>query len=79
MPLQYGCAMRPANTLGITLQFRPPPPASSQGIDIGKYVASGVAVFDLRTRSEKWVQHLDLSVDSTEYKVRAAARTVPCG
>ncbi|GFR46133.1 hypothetical protein Agub_g7648 [Astrephomene gubernaculifera] len=40
-------------------------------IDIGKYVASGIAVFDLRTRTEKWVQHLDLSTDSTQYKAFA--------
>ncbi|KAG2483407.1 hypothetical protein HYH03_017715 [Edaphochlamys debaryana] len=42
-----------------------------KGINIGKYVASGIAVFDLRTRTEKWVQHLDLSTDSTSYKAYA--------
>ncbi|KAG2425141.1 hypothetical protein HXX76_013895 [Chlamydomonas incerta] len=42
-----------------------------KGIDIGKYVASGIAVFDLRTRTEKWVQHLDLSTDATTYKAYA--------
>lgn len=42
------------------------------GLDIGKYVAAAVAVFDLRTRQEKWVQHLDLSTDSTAFKVRHA-------
>ncbi|PNH12688.1 hypothetical protein TSOC_000387 [Tetrabaena socialis] len=42
-----------------------------KGIDMGKYVASSIAVFDLRTRTEKWVQHLDLSTDSTTYKAYA--------
>ncbi|GIL56325.1 hypothetical protein Vafri_11699 [Volvox africanus] len=42
-----------------------------KGIDLSKYVASGVAVFDLRTRTEKWVQHLDLSTDTATYKAYA--------
>ncbi|EFJ48005.1 hypothetical protein VOLCADRAFT_117761 [Volvox carteri f. nagariensis] len=42
-----------------------------KGIDLSKYVASGVVVLDLRTRSEKWVQHLDLSTDTATYKAYA--------
>lgn len=33
-----------------------------------KYVASGVAVFDLKTHALKWVQHLDLSTDLVQYR-----------
>lgn len=36
--------------------------------DPSKYVASGVIVFDLSTRSMKWSQHLDLSTSATRYK-----------
>ncbi|KAG1675745.1 hypothetical protein FOA52_012401 [Chlamydomonas sp. UWO 241] len=43
------------------------------GLDIGKYVASGVVVFDLRTRQVKWEQHLDLSTDATTFKAYAYA------
>lgn len=39
--------------------------------DINKYVASGVAVFDLSTRMLKWSQHLDLSTGYTRYKASA--------
>mmetsp|Transcript_4558 Transcript_4558/g.9807 ORF Transcript_4558/g.9807 Transcript_4558/m.9807 type:complete len:1070 (-) Transcript_4558:202-3411(-) len=42
-------------------------------IDITKYIASGVVVFDLRTRSIKWTQHLDLSTDTTTFKAYAYA------
>lgn len=42
-------------------------------IDISKYVASGIVVFDLRTRDIKWSQHLDLSTDSTSFKAYAYA------
>ena len=41
--------------------------------DINKYVASGVAVFDLSTRMLKWSQHLDLSTGYTRYKASALA------
>lgn len=41
-----------------------------KGLDIGKYVAAAVIVFDLRTRTQKWMQHLDLSTDETAFKVR---------
>lgn len=44
-----------------------------KGIDVGKYVASGVVVFDLRTRRIKWEQHLDLSTDATSFKAYAYA------
>eukprot|EP00798_Chlamydomonas_sp_ICE-L_P007322 gene7322-442_t len=54
-----------------------------KGIDITKYIASGVVVFDLRTRgivvfdlrtrTQKWVQHLDLSTDNTTFKAYAYA------
>ena len=37
-------------------------------IDIAKYVAGGVAVFDLGTRMLKWHTHLDLSTDETTYR-----------
>ena len=39
--------------------------------DIDKYMASGVVVFDLFTRSLKWSQHLDLSTRYTRYKALA--------
>lgn len=37
-------------------------------IDIAKYIAGAVVVFDLRLRKIKWVQHLDLSTDHTQYR-----------
>lgn len=43
--------------------------------DIGNYLASGVVVFDLHSRSLKWSQHLDLSTKYTRYK--AAANSSP--
>lgn len=39
-----------------------------QGVDLNKYVAGGIVVFDLRTKLIKWHQHLDLSTEETEYK-----------
>jgi len=39
--------------------------------DINKYLASGVVVYDLLTRSIKWSQHLDLSTSYTRYKAAA--------
>jgi hypothetical protein len=39
--------------------------------DILKYMASGVAVYDLNTRMLKWSQHLDLSTAYTRYKAAA--------
>jgi len=39
--------------------------------DPAKYVASGVAVFDLHSRGLKWTQHLDLSTRYTRYKALA--------
>uniref|UniRef100_A0A7S0RKX6 DEX1 C-terminal domain-containing protein n=1 Tax=Chlamydomonas leiostraca TaxID=1034604 RepID=A0A7S0RKX6_9CHLO len=44
-----------------------------KGLDLGKYVASGVVVFDLRTKTVKWSQHLDLSTDATTFKAYAYA------
>lgn len=42
-----------------------------KGLDLSKYVASGVVVFDLRTRSIKWSTHLDMSTDSTLFRAYA--------
>lgn len=42
-----------------------------EGIEISKYVASGVVVFDLHTRATKWSQHLDLSTGDTRYRADA--------
>ena len=39
-----------------------------KGLDLSKYVASGVVAFDLRTRAVKWSTHLDLSTDSTTFR-----------
>lgn len=38
--------------------------------------AGAIVVFDLRTRSEKWTQHLDLSTDTTAFKVWPAGQGV---
>eukprot|EP01080_Neovahlkampfia_damariscottae_P010387 gene10387-2916_t len=37
-------------------------------IDISKYVAGGIVVFDLETRKIKWKNHLDLTTDKTKQK-----------
>ena len=37
-------------------------------IDISKYVAGGLVVFNLQTRSIKWQLHLDLSTDTTAFR-----------
>ncbi len=37
-------------------------------MDLGGYVAAGVACFDLHTRTVRWRQHLDLSTDGTAAK-----------
>lgn len=37
-------------------------------IDTSKYVAGAVVVFDLHMREIKWIQHLDLSTDYTQYR-----------
>jgi len=42
-----------------------------KGIDMSKYIASGLVVFDLRTRIVKWSVHLDLSTDSTAFRACA--------
>ena len=34
-----------------------------EGLDIRRYVASGIVTFDLVTRQVKWSQHLDLTTD----------------
>nr|CAB3492633.1 unnamed protein product [Digitaria exilis] len=39
-----------------------------EGIDIGKYVASGIVVFNLDTRQVKWTAELDLSTDSVNFR-----------
>ncbi|WOL02009.1 protein DEFECTIVE IN EXINE FORMATION 1 isoform X1 [Canna indica] len=38
------------------------------GIDIEKYVASGIVVFNLDTKQVKWTADLDLSVDSGNFR-----------
>ena len=37
-------------------------------IDISKYVAGGLVVFNLQTRSIKWQLHLDQSTDTTAFR-----------
>ena len=37
-------------------------------IDISKYIAGGLVVFNLQTRSVKWQLHLDLSTDTTAFR-----------
>lgn len=39
-----------------------------EGIDIGKYVAGGIYVVDLKTLAVKWHTHLDLSTDSVSFR-----------
>jgi hypothetical protein len=38
------------------------------GIDIGKYVAGGIVVFNLDTKQVKWATQLDLSTDSGTFR-----------
>lgn len=44
-----------------------------EDIDISNYIAGGIVVFNLRTRTVKWQQHLDLSTDRTAFKAYAQA------
>lgn len=37
-------------------------------IDIGKYLASSIVVFDLDTKQVKWTAELDLSTDKGNYR-----------
>ena len=37
-------------------------------VDINKYVAGGIAAFDLTSRTLKWHTHLDLSTDETQFR-----------
>ncbi|EIE24136.1 integrin alpha N-terminal domain-containing protein [Coccomyxa subellipsoidea C-169] len=39
-----------------------------EDVDVSKYVAGGIVVFNSRTRTIKWQQHLDLSTDRTAFK-----------
>ncbi len=41
------------------------------GIDIGKYIASSIVVFNLDTRQVKWTAELDLSTDSGNFTAHA--------
>jgi len=41
------------------------------GVDLTKYVATGIVVYDLQRRMMKWSQHLDLTSDHTAYKAYA--------
>uniref|UniRef100_A0A164T0K8 DEX1 C-terminal domain-containing protein n=1 Tax=Daucus carota subsp. sativus TaxID=79200 RepID=A0A164T0K8_DAUCS len=38
------------------------------GIDIGKYVAGGIVVFNLDTKQVKWTSKLDLSTDTAKFR-----------
>lgn len=38
------------------------------GIDIGKYVAGGIVVFNLDTKQVKWTRPLDLSTDTANFR-----------
>jgi len=38
------------------------------GVDMSKYVAGAIVVFNMQTRAVKWRQHLDLTSDSTAYR-----------
>lgn len=38
------------------------------GIDIGKYVAGGIVVFNLDTKQVKWTAQLDLSTDTGNFR-----------
>ncbi|KAJ4704507.1 Defective in exine formation 1 [Melia azedarach] len=38
------------------------------GIDIGKYVAGAIVVFNLDTKQVKWITDLDLSTDSSKFR-----------
>ena len=38
------------------------------GIDIGKYVAGGIVVFNLDTKQVKWIKDLDLSTDMANFR-----------
>lgn len=38
------------------------------GIDIGKYVAGGIVVFNLETKQVKWTTQLDLSTDNAKFR-----------
>ncbi|CAL8462321.1 g1854 [Coccomyxa elongata] len=44
-----------------------------EDIDVGNYVAGGIVVFNSRTRTVKWQQHLDLSTDRTAFKAYVQA------
>ncbi len=37
-------------------------------VDISKYIAGGLVVYNLQTRSIKWQLHLDLSTDTTTFR-----------
>lgn len=41
------------------------------GIDIGKYIASGIVVFDLDTKQVKWTADLDLSTENGIFRAHA--------
>ncbi|PKA56153.1 hypothetical protein AXF42_Ash015638 [Apostasia shenzhenica] len=38
------------------------------GIEIDKYIASGIVVFNLDTKQVKWIADLDLSIDTGDYR-----------
>lgn len=40
---------------------------------MGNYVAGGIVVYNSRTRTVKWQQHLDLSTDRTAFKAYVQA------
>ena len=41
------------------------------GIDIGKYIASSIVVFNLDTKQVKWTAELDLSTESGKFLAHA--------
>jgi hypothetical protein len=41
------------------------------GIDIGKYIASGIVVFNLDTKQVKWTADLDLSTENGNFRAHA--------
>lgn len=45
--------------------------ALGKDVQIGKYIASGIVVFDMNSLSVKWKVHLDLSTDSTTFRAYA--------
>ena len=56
-----------------SLEYLLPPDPVCTRTALYRHSAGGVVAFDLRTRQQKFVQHLDLSSDSTTFKAYAYA------